>query len=72
MLIIEQDDSLLDRDRRFRYARTRAAGTTSLRYEHRRNATDQLLGIPDALAWSRATRDRRRRIAPVVAEVRDV
>ncbi len=52
MLILEQDDSLLDRDRRCRYARTRAAGTTSLRYEHRRNATDQLLGIPDAIAWS--------------------
>ncbi len=44
MLILEQDDSLLDWDRRCLYAQTRAAGTTSLRYEHRRAATDQLLG----------------------------
>jgi hypothetical protein len=73
MLILEQDDSLLDWDRRCLYAQTRAAGTTSLRYEHRRAATDQLLGIPDAIAWCWAKGgDWRRRIAPVVAEVRDV
>jgi hypothetical protein len=51
MLILEQDDSLLDWDRRCLYAHTRATGTTSLHYEHRRAATDQLLGIPDAIAW---------------------
>jgi hypothetical protein len=46
MLILKQDDSLLDWDRRCLYAQTRAAGTASLRYEHRRAATDQLLGTP--------------------------
>jgi hypothetical protein len=73
MLIIEQDDSLLDWDRRYLYAQTRAVGAASLRYEHRRAATDQLLGIPDAIAWCWAKGgDWRRRIAPVVSEVREV
>lgn len=73
VLILEQDDSLLDWDRRRLYAHTRAAGATSLRYEHRRAAADQLLGIPDAIAWCWSKGgDWRRRIAPVVAEVRDV
>jgi len=73
MLILEQDDSLLNWDRRRIYAHTRAAEATSLRYEHRRAAADQLLGIPDAIAWCWSKGgDWRRRIAPVVAEVRDV
>jgi hypothetical protein len=73
MLILEQDDSLLDWDRRRLYAHIRAAGAAGLRYEHRRAAADQLLGIPDAIAWCWSKGgDWRRRIAPVVAQARDV
>ncbi len=73
MLILEQDDSLLEWDRRCLYAHTRSVGATSLRYAHRRAAADPLLGVPDAIAWCWAkVGDWRRRIAPVVAEVREV
>ena len=55
------------------YAHIRAAGAAGLRYEHRRAPADQLLGIPDAIAWCWSEgRYWRRRIAPVVAHVRDV
>jgi hypothetical protein len=51
---------------------TRDVGSRdTLRYQHRRAATDQLLAIPDAIAWCWAKGgDWRRRIDPVVTMVR--
>ena len=53
---------------------TRAAGRReTLRYEHRRASTDLALAIPDAIAWCWAKGgDWRRRIEPVVTNVREV
>ena len=51
MLVIEQDDSLLDWDRRQLYALARETRLPLLRYEHRRASAEQLLAIPDAIAW---------------------
>jgi hypothetical protein len=53
---------------------TRAAGCReTLRYEHRRAASEMLLAVPDAVAWCWAKGgDWRRRIEPVVTDVRDV
>ncbi|MFP8887835.1 hypothetical protein [Streptomyces mangrovi] len=52
MLVIEQDDSLVDSDRRFIYQRVRKLGIEDqFRYEHRRSYEEALLWIPDAVAW---------------------
>lgn len=52
MLIIEQDDSLIEADRRLLYAQVRDAGCLeTLRYEHKRAHEECLLAIPDAVAW---------------------
>jgi len=53
---------------------TRAAGCRdTLRYEHRRASAEQLLAIPGAIApcWANGG-DWRRRIEPVVTDVREV
>lgn len=72
-LVLEQDDSLLDWDRRTLYALTRQSGAVDLRYEHRRAAVEPVLAVPDAIAWCWAKGgDWRRRIEPVVGEVREV
>jgi len=47
LLVIEQDDSLLDWDRRQIYALAREARLPLLRYEHRRASAEQLLAIPE-------------------------
>ena len=74
MLVLEQDDSLLSWDNRQLIEFTRAAGCHgTLRYEHRRAATELALAVPDAIAWCWAKGgDWRRRIEPVVVEVRNV
>ena len=73
LLVIEQDDSLLDWDRRQLYALTREARLPLLRYEHRRASAEQLLAIPDAIAWCWAKGgDLRRRIEPAVTTDRQV
>ena len=74
MLILEQDDTLVSWDNRHLIEYTRAAGCRdTLRYEHRRAASEQLLAVPDAIAWCWAKGgDWRRRIAPVVTDVRTV
>ena len=52
MLILEQDDTLVSWDNRHLIEYTRAAGCRdTLRYEHRRAASEQLLAVPDAIAW---------------------
>lgn len=70
MLILEQDDTLLSWDNQHLIYYTRAAGCRdTLRYEHRRAATEQLLALPDAIAWCWAKGgDWRRRISPAVTQ----
>jgi hypothetical protein len=72
-VVLEQDDTLVASDRKLLYRATREAGCAELRYEHLRAATEQLLALPDAIAWCWAKGgDCRRRIEPVVADVRPV
>jgi hypothetical protein len=75
LLVLEQDDTLIASDRRLIYRASRDADCVDLRYEHRRAAAEQLLALPDAIAWCWANAkggDWRRRIEPVVTEVREV
>jgi hypothetical protein len=74
LLIIEQDDTLVSWDNQKLIEYTRAARCRdSLRYEHRRAASEQLLAIPDAIAWCWANGgDWRRRIEAAVERVRVV
>jgi len=52
LIILDQDESLVQSDRRLLYRAVRAAGReATMRYEHRRATTEHLLGIPDAFAW---------------------
>lgn len=72
-LVIEQDDSLLEWDRRRLYALVRESGHPLLHYEHRPAGNEQLLSIPDAIAWCWAKGGNwRKRIQPVVTTVRHV
>jgi len=65
--------TLVASDRKLLYRATREAGRPDLRYAHRRAAVEQLLALPDAIAWCWAKGgDWRRRIQPVVAHVREV
>ena len=74
MLVLEQDDTLLSWDNQRLIEFTREAGCReTLRYEHRRAASELLLAVPDAIAWCWAKGgDWRRRIEPVVTDVREV
>jgi hypothetical protein len=74
MLVLEQDDTLLSWDNQRLIEFTREAGCRdTLRYEHRRAANELLLAMPDAIAWCWAKGgDWRRRVEPVVADVREV
>lgn len=74
MLVLEQDESLRRRDNQRLIEITRELGRRdTLHYQHRRAATEQLLAIPDAVAWCWAKGgDWRRRIDPVVTAVRDL
>ncbi len=65
MLVLEQDDTLVVSDRKLLYRATREAACPDLRYEHRRAVVgvEQLLALPDAIAWCWAKGgDWRRRI----------
>lgn len=74
MLVLEQDDSLVNWDNQRLIEFTRAAGCReTVRYEHRHAAAEQLLALPDAIAWCWAKGgDWRRRVQPVVTAVRGV
>lgn len=70
-LVIEQDDSLLQSDEATLYRLTR--GSNTLHYDHQRAASNSLLAIPDAVAWTWAKGgDWRRRADPLVSTVRQV
>ncbi|WP_454232446.1 hypothetical protein [Mycolicibacterium fortuitum] len=52
LLVIDRDDSLVNFDNQRLIEYTRKAGCRdTLRYEHRSDKTEPLLGIPDAIAW---------------------
>nr|WP_130345385.1 hypothetical protein [Herbihabitans rhizosphaerae] len=52
LLVLEQDDSLLENDRRTLYRRAREhACEDTLIYRHLRASAEPLLTVPDALAW---------------------
>lgn len=52
LIVLDQDETLVQSDRRLLYRAVREAGReATLRYEHRRASTERLLGIPDAFAW---------------------
>lgn len=73
-LVLEQDDSLLRWDSQRLIEFARAAGCRDrLRYDHLRASAEQLLAVPDAVAWCWARGGQwRRRVEPVVRLVRDV
>jgi hypothetical protein len=73
-VVIERDDSVIDFDRRLLYEQVRVAGIVgTLRYDHLRAHEECLLAVPDAVAWCWAKGGRwRARIAPMVAEIRQV
>ena len=74
MLVLEQDDTLLSWDNQRLIEFTREAGCRdTLRYEHRRAASELLLAVPDAIAWCWAKGgDWRRRSEPIVTYVREI
>ncbi len=74
MLVLEQDDTLLSWDNQRLIEFTREAGCRdTLRYEHRRAASELLLAVLDAIAWCWAKGgDWRRRVEPIVTNVREV
>ncbi len=74
MLVLEQDDSLLWWDRQRLFALTRQTGCAdTLRYEHHRGAAEELLWIPDAIAWCWSRGGTWRQLVhPLVDDVRPV
>jgi hypothetical protein len=73
-LVLELDDTLVSWDNQRLIEFTREAGCRdTLRYEHRRVSSELLLAVPDAIAWCWAKGgDWRRRIEPIVSNVREV
>lgn len=73
-LVIEQDASLVSWDSQRLIELSRAADCRDrVSYEHQRATAEQLLAIPDAVAWCWGKGGEwRRRITPVVTAVRQV
>ncbi|MEC3920292.1 hypothetical protein [Nocardia sp. CDC160] len=71
-LTIEQDDSLVQADRRTFYNAVRKFDVAAtLEYEHRRPNQEPLLWVSDAVAWCVAKGgDWRRRVDPLITQVR--
>lgn len=74
MLVLEEDETLRSWDNQRLIELTRAAGCRdTFRYEHRSASNEQLLALPDAVAWCWARgADWRHRLGPVVTDVRQV
>ena len=73
-LVLEQDDSLVRWDSQRLIELAREAGCRDrLGYGHERAAAEQLLAVPDAVAWCWGRGgDWRRRVEPVVSGVHQV
>jgi len=74
MLVLDRDDSIVQRDRKCLIEFSRKSGCgDSLRYQHLKSTEEQLLIVPDAIAWCWAKGGAwRQRIRPVVGEVRKI
>jgi hypothetical protein len=66
-IVLEVDDSVIQEDKRVLYAATqRAVLTNGFTYDHIRATSEELLWVPDAIAWCFARGGEwRRRIEPV-------
>jgi hypothetical protein len=52
LVVLEQDDSILQWDKKFLYRAVReAALVDTVRYVHHRGRAELLLSVPDAIAW---------------------
>ena len=73
-IVFDLDDTLLSWDRQRMIELTRAAGAQDrITYRHSSRHHEQLLAIPDAVAWCWAKGgDWKRRVEPIVVEVRTV
>ncbi|RKR88929.1 hypothetical protein BDK92_3262 [Micromonospora pisi] len=73
-LVLERDDSTLDADRQLLFRQVRMAGMVEpLRYYHLRAHEEELLAIPDAVAWCWAKGGRwRATVNQIVTDVREV
>lgn len=72
-LVLEQDDSIIGRDRQLLFEQLQRTGHRDLGYEHARAATESLLAIPDAIAWSIARGGQwRRRIDPMLEQLTEL
>jgi len=73
-LIIEQDDSLMESDRRALYAAVRKCGVDEeLVYQHTRPNHEPILWVSDAVAWCVAKGgDWRRRVDPIITATRTI
>ncbi|ALS57700.1 hypothetical protein C5C66_09035 [Rathayibacter toxicus] len=69
-LVIEQDDSIRDADRRMIRAALQRNGYQDPRYEHTRPTVHPLLWVADAVAWCHQARGEWvGRVAPLVGRV---
>ncbi|MDN5725296.1 MAG: hypothetical protein L0G99_05100 [Propionibacteriales bacterium] len=72
-LWIEQDPTLIDRDRQQIIEAVRSTGQPQFSYAHLSAAAEPLLAIPDAIAWAWPKGgDWRRRCEPMVTQVVEV
>ena len=73
LLLLEQDDSLIEWDRRTLYRLASDPHLPRLRYEHQRATAEPMLALPDAIGWCWAKGgDWRRRTEPAATAVRRV
>jgi hypothetical protein len=74
MLVLEQDDSVLDVDKRLLYRRVRELGCEdTLVYRHHRAHEEPLLALPDAIAWCWHRGGHwKKRVEPLVTAIRRV
>ncbi|WP_153302824.1 hypothetical protein [Aeromicrobium choanae] len=72
-LILDLDQTLIARDARTLSAAVRDARSPSVTYSHQSLGMQPLLALPDVIAWCWARGgDWRRRVNPVVSDVRTV
>lgn len=73
MLVLERDDSVVDKDRRLIAHHAAKVGYPNLRYVHLRAHEEPLLAIPDAVAWCWVKGGEwRQRVEPLVCELREL
>ncbi|TDQ05607.1 hypothetical protein [Labedaea rhizosphaerae] len=73
MIVLEQDDSVMELDRRLLFQRVRELDCDSLEYRHFRATEEPLLAIPDAVAWCwQRGGPWRARVRPLVSAVQTV